>query len=223
MLVNLGLVIQLDANCQEALELFDLAIYLNPICKEAYYARGTVKLQLLYLEEAMYDFDRVLSIDPSSADSYVCKGVIFNHQERHHDAIKNYELALRIEPHCELALLKRGISRSRLGNKQGALNDYTRVIKLNADHSLAYILRATIYYEAEYNSQATEDFIKGYILSGNQLLESGNYTEAIESYAYVLKVDPNNMNAYNGRSTARSAIGDYQGAIEDLNKVRMMN
>jgi tetratricopeptide (TPR) repeat protein len=43
----------------------------------------------------------------------------------------------------------------------------------------------------------------------------------IEFYT-ALEIDPNNSEAYNRRSTARSAIGDYQGAMEDLQQVRMI-
>ena len=58
------------------------------------------------------------------------------------------------------------------------------------------------------------------IILANKQCESGNHQEAIESYTTALKIEPNNTEAYNRRSTARSAIGDYQGAMEDLQRVR---
>lgn len=60
------------------------------------------------------------------------------------------------------------------------------------------------------------------IILANKQCESGNHQEAIESYTTALKIDPNNSEAYNRRSTARSAIGDYQGAMEDLQRVRII-
>lgn len=95
-------------------------------------------------------------------------------------------------------------------------------IEFDTDNSLAYTLRAEVYYELGYELLATTDFTRGYILSGNQLSKSGDYAKAIESYTNVLEVDPNNAEAYNRRSIARSAIGDYQGAMEDLQQVRII-
>jgi tetratricopeptide (TPR) repeat protein len=60
------------------------------------------------------------------------------------------------------------------------------------------------------------------IMLANNKYKLGNHKEAIESYTIALKIDPNNVEAYNRRSTARSAIGDYQGAMEDLQRVRMI-
>jgi WD40 repeat protein len=60
------------------------------------------------------------------------------------------------------------------------------------------------------------------IVLANKQCELGNHQEAIESYTTALKIDSNNSEAYNRRSTARSAIGDYQGAMEDLQQVRMI-
>lgn len=56
------------------------------------------------------------------------------------------------------------------------------------------------------------------IFQGNNCYKSGNYQEAIEKYNELLSFTPNNAEAYNRRSTARSALGDYQGAIEDLQR-----
>jgi WD40 repeat protein len=72
------------------------------------------------------------------------------------------------------------------------------------------------------NRESRIKLAKKLIILANKQCESGNHQKAIESYTTALKIDPNNSEAYNRRSTARSAIGDYQGAMEDLQKVRMI-
>jgi tetratricopeptide (TPR) repeat protein len=52
-----------ESNYHTAINFFNSAIYLDITCKEAYYARGTVKFQLSYFQEAIDDFNKVLSID----------------------------------------------------------------------------------------------------------------------------------------------------------------
>lgn len=64
--------------------------------------------------------------------------------------------------------------------------------------------------------------VRKLIMLANRQYKSGNHQEAIESYTTALKIDPSNAEAYNRRSTARSATGDYQGAMEDLQRVRMV-
>jgi lipoprotein NlpI len=85
------------------------------------------------------------------------------------------------------------------------------------------MLRAKNYYELGDYSQYQKDSIKCYTLLSQEQLCSEDYQGAIESFSNILELDPTNADAYNKRSTARSAVGDYQGAMEDLQKVRMMN
>ncbi len=131
---------------------------------------------------AKFDSNQVVSINPGNEFAYLNRGVVKYQQGDPYSAIQDYEYALRIDPTYELAFLKRGIARLVLGNRQGAIDDYTKVIDFCTDNALAYIIRAETYYELGYESQAKKDFIKGYMLRGNQCYASGNYAEAIESY-----------------------------------------
>jgi tetratricopeptide (TPR) repeat protein len=221
MLVNLGVTFH-ESNYEKAIEYYNHALILDPVCEEAYYKRGVAYVEIEYYQEAISDFNQVLLINPYNTDAYISKGVIQHKQGDLYAAIKDYGCAIKIDPTYELAFIKRGATLSFLGDKQGAISDYTKVIEFDTDNSLAYTLRGKVYYELGYELLATTDFTRGYILSGNQLSESGNYAEAIESYTHVLELDPYNVEAYNRRSTARSAIGDYQGAMEDLQQVRMI-
>lgn len=60
-------------------------------------------------------------------------------------------------------------------------------------------------------------------MQGNLRYELDNYHGAIESYTKALSFDSYNMEAYNRRSTARSALGDYEGAMEDLQKAMRLS
>jgi WD40 repeat protein len=72
------------------------------------------------------------------------------------------------------------------------------------------------------NQESRTKMANKLIMLANKQCDSGNHQEAIESYTTALKIDPNNSDAYNRRSTARSAVSDYQGAMEDLQQVRMI-
>jgi tetratricopeptide (TPR) repeat protein len=208
---------------QHALINFQKALDLNPDYYEVY----TIRYSLIYMplgcyQEVINDCIEALRLQPDNAGVMAIRGWVYAQLGHHLEALRDYDLALIIRPDLEAVYMNRGVTRSVLGDHQGALSDCTKVIGFSTDNSLAYIVRSKVYYDLGYTLQATNDFIKGYMLSGNQLLDSGDYVKAIESYTNVLKVDPNNSEAYNRRSTARSAIGDYQGAREDLQQVRMI-
>jgi WD40 repeat protein len=73
------------------------------------------------------------------------------------------------------------------------------------------------------NQQMIDRLVDKLNTFADEQYDSGNFTEAIDSYTTAIEIDSNNFQAYNGRSTVRAATGDYQGAMEDLQKARMMN
>ncbi|WP_295615685.1 tetratricopeptide repeat protein [Chamaesiphon sp. GL140_3_metabinner_50] len=237
---NKGLNLISLENYEHALINFKKAIGINSEYINAHLHKGLCCIYLEKINQAAEAFSCAIELNNEYAKNYleqfnehekllsavililINRGNIQHQQQNPHAALTNYELALKIDPNCELAILKRGVTRYILGRKQGAIADYNKVVKLDTKNLWAYLLRAKVFYELGYDVQAKEDSIKSYILLGNKLSESGDYKGAIESYTIALKIDPNNAEAYNRRSTARSAIGDYQGAMEDLQRVRMI-
>jgi tetratricopeptide (TPR) repeat protein len=197
-------------------------IYLDKINQAAEAFSCAIELNTEYTKNYLEQFDEDEKLLSAVILILINNGNIQHQHQNPRAALKKYELALKIDPTHEFAILKRGVTRYILGGKQGAIADYNKVVKFGTENLWAYMLRAKVFYELGYDVQAKEDNIKSYILLGNKLSESGNYTDAIASYTIALKIDPNNSEAYNRRSTARSAIGDYQGAMEDLQRVRMI-
>jgi tetratricopeptide (TPR) repeat protein len=53
---------------------------------------------------------------------------------------------------------------------------------------------------------------------GKQLLNDGQYEDAIQALDKAIQLDPGHAEAYSLRGTARSDLGDYQNALADLTK-----
>lgn len=53
---------------------------------------------------------------------------------------------------------------------------------------------------------------------GKQLLNDGQYQDAIQAFDKAIQLDPGHAEAYSLRGTARSDLGDYQNAQADLTK-----
>src|SRR5919112_558714 len=58
---------------------------------------------------------------------------------------------------------------------------------------------------------------------GNLLKQKGNYTGAIAAYNKALEIDPNYVNAWDGKGWALNELGNYTQAIFYLNKVLEMD
>jgi tetratricopeptide (TPR) repeat protein len=57
---------------------------------------------------------------------------------------------------------------------------------------------------------------------GRLRLELKKYKEAIEDFERALALDPMSAEAFLGRATAKEGLEDFAGAIEDKNRVRMI-
>jgi tetratricopeptide (TPR) repeat protein len=57
------------------------------------------------------------------------------------------------------------------------------------------------------------------LAKGTRALRNDADEEALEDFDAALVIDPNYMEAYNRRAVARSALGDYIGALADIQEV----
>jgi tetratricopeptide (TPR) repeat protein len=231
---------------ENALNILNKAIEINSEHIQSYLNKGLCCIYLKYEFSAVESFSRAIELNSDITKDYLMQwdddidqnentlsycvssmllnlGIKCQEKSNYQEAITYYTHAIILNPNFEDAYYNRGIAYAEIGSIAKAIADFNKVIEFGGENAAwAYIIRAKFFNQLGYTSEAEEDIMIGYMLLGNQLSESGNYTEAIESYTNVLEVDPNNTEAYNRRSTARSAIGDYQGAMEDLQQVTMI-
>ena len=79
-----------------------------------------------------------------------------------------------------------------------AIANLTVAIELNNDYSKAYGALASIYYQ------------------------QAKYEQAIKTYDMAIEKDPTDINAYEGRAAAHSAMGDEAAAHSDLEKANVL-
>jgi hypothetical protein len=87
-------------------------------------------------------------------------------------------------------------------NFPGAIASYTQAIQSNPDKETA---------------------LSAYLNRGFAYSNLGNTQAAIADYNEVLRLDPNNAQAYAERADIRSEAGDMQGALEDYNQAIALN
>jgi tetratricopeptide (TPR) repeat protein len=201
-----------------ALEDFKQALRLNPNFTEAYVCQSIIHYYQGDHQGAIADCNQVLRINPRNAEAYNNRGLNRCAMGDHQRAIADFNQVLEIEPNHAKAYLNRGYSRLQLDDNWGAIEDFDQAMRIDPQAAKAYLKQVanTLSDEQGAINDAHQQLAKGLLIQGNLRYESGDYQEAIAAYTQVLSLDPNNTEAYNRRSTARSALGDYQGAFEDL-------
>ncbi len=201
-----------------ALENFKQALRLNPYFTEAYVCQSIIYFYQGDYLEAIANCDQVLRINPKNADVYNNRGLNHCALGDYKEAIADFNQVLEIEPNHAKAYLNRGYSRLQLDDNWGAIEDFDQAMRIDPQAAKAYLKQVanTLSNEQGPINDAKQQLAKGLLIQGNLRYESGDYQDAIEAYTQVLSLDPNNTEAYNRRSTARSAVGDYQGAVDDL-------
>ena len=147
-------------------------------------------------------------------------------------ALKEFNKIIKNYPKIWQAFHNRGLSKFKLGDLKGALEDFTKAIELN-DNSWAesYLQRAYINGATGNYDDSISDFTKAiekgldkyseeqaYYLRGlaKSILE--DFKGSISDFSKVIKLNPNNFEAYNERGSNQELIGNIISAKDDYQK-----
>ena len=198
---------------------------------------------------AIHKFTEAIEVDSDYALAYKCRGYIHFKTRNYLETINDLTHFINLNSADIVTLKFRAIAYYKLGQHKEAIGDLTEIedlylLDMNIEqyNKISHLIK--IYEEwktkiessssIEFDEDEDEDeddcldnsnseFFKSLIMLGDFAYESGNFESSIEYYTSALTFDPNNSQIYNKRSTARSAIKDYQGAMEDLQKVRQLS
>lgn len=150
------------------------------------YENGLQLLRHGKFQEAIAAFDHAIQFIRIEKLNYALSGYLFDL-----DGQGEAQLTAMI-------LNSRGTARYDLGDYKGALTDYGYAISLNPNSPDAYYNRARVYKDQENYRNALSDY-------DNAILLKENFRE---DAAAVL--------AYQNRAIVKSALGDIQGSLSDL-------
>lgn len=124
---------------------------------------------------------------------------IFNQAHRKNEecdfveAIKLYSSYIELVPEDSNGYTNRGEVKVKMGNLKDAINDFKMAVKMNPNNPYALMNLAA------------------------SIRELGEFSEAINYYTKIIKINPSFISmVYSNRATAKGAIGDLKGALEDL-------
>ena len=217
----------------EAADDYDRAIELEPENERLYLFRGIFRMNCQESELALADFDRVLAIagDDNHARHYRAQVLI--QLRRYTEAIDDYAKLISKYPDVPDAYLGRAFAFAALGNDELAQRDVERLAELNPE-SADYVDRdtrtASLYrfmhdedYDAALESanQIVADYpdqSSGYRLRAYVRWEREEYVESHDDYTHVLENDGPSSDCLSSRGQVLAELGEYERALEDLNK-----
>jgi spermidine synthase len=145
-------------------------------------------------DEAIQRFQQVLAIDPTQAAAYVHLGVNYTAQERFAEAIAAYRNAERLHPPFA-HLVQQSIN----------LIEHLQRAKEQPDNPMVHFQLGTIYSDDGRSDRAIEAFEKvvalapglpqGWLSLALNYEAEARYAEALQAYAQVLVLEPNNAPA----------------------------
>lgn len=202
-----------NANYEEALDLLNNALILNPESQSALLLRAEV----YYSKCAHLGEDWA---DEAPVDSDKFGNCIL--------AQKDLNLILRLSPTDHVALMFRGMVKSELQDIRGALVDINKSISLQPLMAEAYTERGKIKVKQsdfegamiDFNKaiQLKNDNIYGIFERGKFKYNTNDYYGAIKDFSKLIELNPEEGNFYHWRALAKFGVNDIDGACLDLSK-----
>ncbi len=208
---------------EEAIEIFDKYLEIDPVNLDAWYFKATALHNLNQFEDEILCYDKIMEIEPSTAAWYN-KGFALGILGKYEEAIECYKKVLELNPEDAEAWLNQGLAFYNLQKFEETLECYTKITDLYPEHKEAWYRKGMTagvlkrFEEAiRYHEKALEvdpNFINALFSKGMVLEMLGKHSEAIIYYDKTLEIDSTFIHAWYRKGIALVGLGDYEEAIK---------
>jgi len=137
---------------QDAKNIFNQLLKLNPDDVAILFNRGNAYANLGEYKEALADFNRYLELKPDNPAALSNRGGVYKKLEMYKEALADFNRSLKIKPDDAIALTNRGGVNVDLEKYAEALVDLNRALELTPDKYIAVHNRGILYIKlGEYN------------------------------------------------------------------------
>jgi tetratricopeptide (TPR) repeat protein len=171
----------------------------EPERTDAYRMRGDMWLKQKEYGKAIADYSHLLHISPSDCESYYCRGLCRIHEKAYAKALADFEEVLCRQPDASYGYLGRGEALFFLHAYERAEDDLTDSILLEEKADMSKCAIAWRYF-----------FF-------------GDFRNALAGFDQTLKANVHRADAYLLRADCRSALGESDRALADINEALWIN
>jgi protein O-mannosyl-transferase len=218
----------------QAIPLFEHSLELDPNSAQALSNLGMARAKLGQFPQAIDEFQKALQLEPDRARIHKNLALAFVKANRRQDAIQEYRQAVTLDPNDADAQAALANSLVDAGQTQEAIGHFEKVLQLKPEAASAVhnaigvaLNKAGEPKEAishfEQALQTDPKNVEAYnnlawILSNSSVEELRNPTRAVELATRAVELEPSSAGAFNTLGIANYRAGDWQKAIQWLDK-----
>jgi tetratricopeptide (TPR) repeat protein len=131
--------------------------------------------------------------------------------------------AIRLDSKEPAAYLVRAEAHRRINRPYRALADLAVAIRLDPEKPSPYVVRAEILKRLAVAIRLDPEKPSPHVVRAEILKRRNLFDQAIADATYALTLDPRNAAAFSIRAECRSAIGDVEGANEDVQEMLLID
>jgi Tfp pilus assembly protein PilF len=130
---------------EEAIELLDQALQIDPQFVPAYYRKGLVYEEWDQRQEAIQAYKKVLELESSHEGARLGLGSVHSKSNRNDLAILEYQKVAALRPNDPELLFKIALEYWYIQKLPESAEHYRKVIEIDADHMQAHLNLASVY------------------------------------------------------------------------------
>jgi len=162
---------------------------------------------------------------PLRAEAVFQEGMRLTGEGDFKGAADRFTEAVRIYPRLAVGYYQRGLAHKSMNDVDAAIEDFKQAIGEDSNLAPPHTELGVIYRQRGDPARAMSEFTEAINISSNSDAfyqrgqveeELGQHQQAIQDYASAIHEQPDAPYVYRARATARRAIGDHEGAQEDL-------
>jgi tetratricopeptide (TPR) repeat protein len=218
-LTTLGTALLKLGRKDEALQVFDKAVQLQPDDADLWQQLGNALIDAGRSGEALLCFRRAVELDPGHGDAAYHAGVLLKEEERLDEALVYLDWSAEVQGDHAPTFAMRGFVRASLKRYEQAIADYEQAIRLDPEHAEACcnlgnalravgdLERALSWYD---RSLALKPDIANATSRAITLTELGRFLEARAAYQYAMGIDAKNPSLVWNLALFQLWLGDFE-------------
>jgi tetratricopeptide (TPR) repeat protein len=210
---------------EQALADYTEAIRRAPDPTYPYCRRGSFYAEMGNYEQAIADYTEAIHVDPNYAYAYQRRGDAYRAMGEYELAVADCTEAIRVDSDDAYHYCHRGDFYAEMGDYGRAIADYTEAIHVDPDDVYGYCRRGDAYLEMGDYEQAIADYTEVIRLNPEYttMCEDGSFAKRIYYCTAVIRLNPNDADAYARRGDAYAGLSNYEQAIADYMEAIRLN
>ena len=225
----------MNGNLEDAIELYNKAIELNPNYALAYHNRGLSFSALENDTAAFAEVSKARKLFSNSNVSeiewsYANRGNILLKYQQYEYAAADFKQAIQVDPSSYIIYNKLALCYVNLGDDSLAMNCYDSSLAINKNFEQTYYYKGAFYMKLKQDLKAIENFDKAieidslyesaYLKRGLAKVEVELYREAIKDFDKVISFSGEDATYYLARGLAYSFLFEFKKACEDFGQAK---